>query len=65
MQKTLSEHIGLLEAKIVTLRGELRRSDLNTYQKTERELALMNAEAALMLFTRAMEVEKKAFEEPS
>lgn len=59
MQRTLSEHIGQLEAKIVALRGELQALDLGPFQRTERELALMNAEEALNLFKRAYEVEKR------
>ena len=65
MQKTLSQHIAQLEAKIGTLTDELLEGGLDQYQRTERELAIMNARTALLLFTRAMEVEKRAFEEPS
>jgi len=59
MQKPLREHIAQLEEKIVILRRELRDRDLPSYQRAERELALINAEEALNLFRRAYEVEQR------
>lgn len=58
MQRTLDQHIATLEAKIVILRRELR-AELSPYERTERELALMNAEEALSLFHRAYAVEQR------
>ena len=49
MQHPLQEHIARLEEKIVVLRWELRDPDLPEYQRSERELALKNAEEAVRL----------------
>ena len=59
MQRPLQEHIARLEEKIIVLKRELRDSDLLEYQRSERELALKNAEEALRLLRRAYELEQK------
>jgi len=59
MQRPLQEHIVRLEEKIVVLRRELRDPDLLEYHRSERELALKNAEEALRLFRKAYELEQK------
>ena len=60
MQRPLQEHLARLEERIVLLRKELRDPNLLEYQRSERELALKNAEEALGLFRRAYELEQKA-----
>jgi hypothetical protein len=55
----LSEHMKLLEAKILALKRQLRGPDLQPFQKTEQELELANAEEALRLFRKAYELEQK------
>jgi hypothetical protein len=59
MERTLREHIGRLEEKIVILKRQLRDKDLPAYQRTEKELDLQNAEHALSLFRKAHELEQK------
>ena len=59
MQRTLHEHIAHLEEKIVILKRELRRPDLADFQRSEREIALSNAEEALKLFRRAYDLEQR------
>jgi len=59
MQRPLQEHIARLEEKIIVLKRELRDSDLLEYQRSERELALKNAEEALRLFHKAYELEQR------
>jgi hypothetical protein len=58
MQRSLQEHIARLEEKIIVLKKELRDPDLADYQRSERELALKNAEEALRLFRKAYELER-------
>ena len=60
MQRPLQEHLARLEERIVLLRKELRDPNLLEYQRSERELALKNAEEALGLCRRAYELEQKA-----
>ncbi len=59
MQHTLREHITGLEEKIVALKREMRDPHLSEYQRSEREIALSNAEEALRLFRRAYELEQQ------
>lgn len=59
MHEPLSEHIARLEEKIVILRRELRDPALTDYQRTEREISLLNAEEGLKLFRKAYELEQK------
>ena len=59
MQHTLQEHIARLEGKIVALKRQLRDDNLPAYERTERELDLVNAEQALKLFRNAYELEQK------
>ena len=60
MQRPLQEHIARLEEKIVVLKRELRDPGLLEYQRSERELALKNAEEAVRLFRKAYELEQRA-----
>jgi len=55
----LQEHLARLEERIVLLRKELRDPNILEYQRSERELALKNAEEALRLLRRAYELEQK------
>ena len=59
VQRPLSEHIARLEQKIVLLKRELRDPALAGYQRSEREISLLNAEEALRLFRRAYELEQR------
>ena len=59
MQRPLSKHIAELEKKIMILKRELRDTDLADYQRSEREISLMNAEEALRLFRTAMDLEER------
>ncbi|HLH36220.1 MAG TPA: hypothetical protein VKX41_16225 [Alloacidobacterium sp.] len=59
MQKPLSEHIARLEEKIVILKRELRNPDLAEYERTEREVSLLNAEQALKLFRLAYDLAQR------
>jgi len=59
MERPLSEHIALLERKIISLRAELRGTDLPSYMRDEKELELANAQEALKMFRRAYELEQK------
>ena len=59
MQRTLSEHLAHLEAKIFALRRQLRFPNLHPFQIAEQQLELENAEEALRLFRRAYELEQK------
>jgi hypothetical protein len=59
MQRPLQEHITRLEEKIVVLKRELRDDGLSSYQRSERDLDLTNAEQALTLFRKAYELEKR------
>ena len=59
MQRPLSEHIARLEDKIVVLKRQLRADGLPSFQRSERELDLENAEQALRLFRKAYEFEQK------
>ena len=59
MQRPLSEHIAHLEEKIVALRRELRNDELPPYQRSEQEIALLNAEEALRLFRKAYDLEQR------
>lgn len=58
MEQTLNQHLARLEQTIVALKRELR-GELSTYERAERELALLNAEEALNLFHRAYEIEQR------
>ena len=44
MQRPLSEYIVRLEEKIIILKKELRNPDFPYYERSEREIALQNAE---------------------
>jgi len=59
MQRTLQDHIARLEEQIVIMRRELRDDSLAPYEKSEREIALANAEEALRLFHRAYDLEQR------
>jgi hypothetical protein len=59
VQRPLSKHIAELEKKIMILKRELRDTDLADYQRSEREISLMNAEEALRLFRTAMDLEER------
>lgn len=59
VQRTLQEHIGRLEEKIVILKRQLRGDDVSEYQRNESQLDLANAEEALKLFRRAYQLEQK------
>jgi hypothetical protein len=59
MQRLVSEHIARLEEKIVILKRELRNPDLADYERSEREISLLNAEEALKLFRHAYDLEQK------
>jgi hypothetical protein len=59
MQRPLSEHIARLEEKIVILKRELRNPDLADYERSEREISLLNAEEALRLFRHAYDLEQR------
>lgn len=59
MQRPLREHISRLEEKIIVLKKELRDADLPDYQRSEREIALANAEEALRLFRKAYDLEQR------
>jgi len=59
VQKPLSEHIARLEEKIVILKRELRNPDLAEYERTEREVSLLNAEQALKLFRLAYDLAQR------
>jgi hypothetical protein len=59
VQRPLSEHIVRLEERIVLLKRELRNQNLADYERSEREISLMNAEEALKVFLRAHDLEQK------
>jgi len=59
MQRPLSEHIVRLEEKIIILKKALRNTDLPYYERSEREIALQNAEEALRLFRKAYDLEQR------
>ena len=59
MQRPLSEHIARLEQKVVLLKKELRSADLPDFERSEREIALQNAEEALRLFRKAYDLEQR------
>ena len=59
MERPLREHISHLEEKIVMLRRELRDPTLADFQRSERELAVTNAEEALRHFRKAYELEQR------
>jgi hypothetical protein len=61
MERTLRDHIGRLEEKIVILKRQLRDSDLPVYQRSEKALELENAEQALSLFRKAYEFEQRLY----
>lgn len=58
MEKTLTDHIGRLEEKIVALKRELQADNLTPFEREERELAIANAQEAIRLFCMAYELEK-------
>lgn len=64
MQRPLQDHIAGLEEKIVALKRQLRADGLPSYQRSERELDLANAEEALGLFRKAYELEQKLLHSP-
>ena len=59
VRRPLTEHIARLEQKIVVLKRELRNPSLADYERSEREISLLNAEEALKLFRKAFELEQK------
>ena len=59
MQRPLKEHVANLEEKIIVLKRELRDDSLAGFQRSEREIALSNAEEALRLFRKAYDLERR------
>ena len=62
MQRTLREHISLLEEKISLLKKELESPGKTSIEKTEIEIDLGIAERALLHFQKAFVLEHKLSE---
>ena len=59
MERPLADHMARLEQKIVVLKRELRNPSLADYERSEREISLLNAEEAFKLSRKAFELEQK------
>lgn len=59
VERPLADHMARLEQKIVVLKRELRNPSLADYERSEREISLLNAEEVLKLFRKAFELNRK------